>query len=143
MLATPETAKTKMATRKSTGFCLAGCPLVGRYLDSEVIITSINNPNSTEKTTADRKGEVQHSLEDRVPVGVAVSKDARKPDADGVRTFPCPIPDNTDEHTADRKRVLVRRTARASDLVWALSVPGTPKYESQPRLHSFHANLAE
>lgn len=78
------------------GFYLAGNPPTGQYLDSEVIITSINNPNSKEKTTSDRKKEAQHSLEGRIPVGIAVSRDAWKPAANGVRTFPCAIPQGLD-----------------------------------------------
>lgn len=79
-----------------TGLYIAGCPPVGRYLDSEVIITSINGPDNTDRHIADRKREVGHNLEERVPVGVAVSRDAWKPDASGVRTFPCPIPERLD-----------------------------------------------
>lgn len=78
------------------GLYLAGYHPVGRYVDSEVIITSLNSPNGVDKTLADRKREVVHNLEDRVPVGVAVSKDAWKLDADGNRTFPCPIPQGLD-----------------------------------------------
>lgn len=76
-----------------TGLYIAGCPPSGRYLDSEVIITSINGADNTDKNTADRRREVRHTLERRIPVGVVVSKDAWKPDADGLRTFPCPIPE--------------------------------------------------
>lgn len=76
-----------------TGLYIAGCPPAGRYLDSEVIITSINGPENTARHIADRKREVEHNIAERVPVGVAVSKDAWKPDANGVRTFPCPIPE--------------------------------------------------
>lgn len=79
-----------------TGLYIAGCPPAGRYLDSEVIITSINGPDNTDRHIADRKREVEHNLEERVPVGVAVSRDAWKPDASGVRTFPCPIPEGLD-----------------------------------------------
>ncbi|KAK7710718.1 hypothetical protein SLS64_005621 [Diaporthe eres] len=79
-----------------TGLYIAGCPPVGRYLDSEVIITSINGPDNTDRHIADRRREAEHNLVERVPVGVAVSRDAWKPDADGVRTFPCPIPEGLD-----------------------------------------------
>lgn len=79
-----------------TGLFIAGCPPVGRYIDSEVVITSINGPENTERHIADRKREMMHNLVERVPVGIAVSRDACKPDADGVRTFPCPIPDGLD-----------------------------------------------
>lgn len=79
-----------------TGLYIAGCPPVGRYIDSEVIITSINGPENTDRNVADRKKEMGHNLEARVPVGVAVSKDAAKPDENGVTTFPCPIPEGID-----------------------------------------------
>ena len=79
-----------------TGLYIAGCPPVGRYLDSEVIITCINGPDNTDRHIADRKREVGHNFEERVPLGVAVSRDAWKPDANGVRTFPCPIPEGLD-----------------------------------------------
>lgn len=79
-----------------TGLYIAGCPPVGRYLDSEVIITSINGPDNTDRHIADRRREINHNLEERVPLGVAVSRDAWKPDANGVRTFPCPIPEGLD-----------------------------------------------
>lgn len=79
-----------------TGLYIAGCPPVGRYIDSEVIITSINGPENTDRNVADRKREMGHNLERRVPVGVAVSKDAAKPDENGVTTFPCPIPEGID-----------------------------------------------
>ncbi|KKY31601.1 hypothetical protein UCDDA912_g08444 [Diaporthe ampelina] len=56
-----------------TGLFIAGCPPVGRYLGfHKVIITSIDGADNTDRNTDDRQREVQHNLEQRVPVGVAV-----------------------------------------------------------------------
>ena len=79
-----------------TGLYIAGCPPVGRYVDSEVIITSINGVENTDRHIADRRREMGHNLQFRVPVGIAVSKDATKPDENNLTTFPCLIPDGID-----------------------------------------------
>lgn len=73
-------------------FFLAGYAPKGQYCDPEVIITAINGEESTNKTIAVRYAEIQNSLEDRVPIGVTVGKEATVPN-NGVRTFPCTLPD--------------------------------------------------
>ncbi|KAK2603135.1 hypothetical protein N8I77_009614 [Diaporthe amygdali] len=79
-----------------TGIYIAGCRSVGQYLDSEVMITSINGPDNMERIADVRKKEMKHSFEKRVPIGVAVAKEACKEDANGLKTFPCPIPEGLD-----------------------------------------------
>lgn len=79
-----------------TGLYIAGCPPDGRYIDAEVIITALNGPDNADDKVTSRERETRHSMEDRVPVGVAVSKDACKPDDGGLRTLPCPLPDGLD-----------------------------------------------
>lgn len=76
-----------------TGLYIAGCPPAGRYIDAETVISSINGPDNNLKLIADRERETRHSLRSRIPIGIAVSKDAAKPDEHGVQTFPCAIPE--------------------------------------------------
>ncbi|KAG8161356.1 hypothetical protein KVR01_009620 [Diaporthe batatas] len=75
-----------------TGLYVAGCPPAGRYIDAEVVISSINGAGNNAGLAAAREREMRHSMRSRVPVGIAVNKDAARPDAHGVQTFPCAVP---------------------------------------------------
>ncbi|KAL1872668.1 hypothetical protein Daus18300_004214 [Diaporthe australafricana] len=79
-----------------TGLFLAGRPPAGQYLDPEVVITALNGPENFQTIINSRKKETRHSIDRLVPVGVAVGKEACKPDTNGARTFPCPIPEGLD-----------------------------------------------
>lgn len=86
----------KKTRQYCTGLYIAGCPPDGRYIDAEVVITALNGPDNADAKVTSREREARHSMEDRVPVGIAVSKDACEPDDGGLRTLPCTLPDGLD-----------------------------------------------
>ncbi|KAF3765075.1 hypothetical protein M406DRAFT_331384 [Cryphonectria parasitica EP155] len=85
---------------EDSGFCLGlllGKYFVpGAYLDAEVIITSINTPDSAPATTRRRLKEVTRNMEERRPIGVVIQQGATSSESHGYPLFPCTMTKNQD-----------------------------------------------